>query len=650
MVVEHRNFTNYLTGILGLLAVEDGSSFALVSTLAADLGLTNLYGALATGGLVHVLPYEWAVDPDRLAGYFREHRIDVLKLVPSHLKAIQDAGLLADVVPVRHLMLAGEACPWDLVDAVRQVRPDCTVWNTYGPSETTVAVLANRVPARRPAPGDTVVSLGSPIPHVGAVVVDARLRPVPVGAAGELLISGAGVARGYLSVDDPRFTQDPFSAAESARAYRSGDRVRLRPDGEFEFLGRLDRQVKIRGYRVEPGHVEAVLRGHPDVADAAVVVRQDRLVAYYVGEATAPLYEYARGKLPPYLVPSQFVHLDRLPLTPNGKLDQRALPEPVSRPAEHRDGDPGPRPGRPADRRDLVRAPRTGRGRHRRRLLRARRRLVHRDADGPGGRRRPARRRGLPASDHPRALGPAPAAEPRPTRCSTGCRAPDPPRSPGRPSSRCRSAVATRRRSGSWRPPFRPASRSTPSIRPGTTSARPESPLQPWDDLAGRCVAEIRASITGPVIVYGHCLGAALALEIARRLEAGGGEVAGVVFGGAFPAPRLPGRLFDLWARLLPSDRWRSDRLYRDTLRGIGGLTEDLELAEQAYILRALRHDNRQAEQFYTRQFHRPDPAPTLRALVVVGERDRLTEFHEERYHEWDTHCASTALAVIPDA
>ena len=122
------------------------------------------------------------------------------------------------------------------------------------------------------------------------------------------------------------------------------------------------------------------------------------------------------------------------------------------------------------------------------------------------------------------------------------------------------------------------------------------------------------------------------------------------MFGGAFPAPRLPGRLFDLWAKVLPSDRWRSDRLYRDTLRGIGGLVEDLEPAEQAYILRALRHDNRQAEQFYTRQFQQPDPAPALRALVVVGERDRLTEFHQERYHEWDTHCASTSLAVIPDA
>jgi len=649
VVVEHRNFTNYLTGILDLLAVEDGSSFALVSTLAADLGLTNLYGALATGGLVHVLPYEWAVDPDRLAGYFREHRIDVLKLVPSHLKAIEDAGLLADVVPVRHLMLAGEACPWDLVDAVRRVRPDCTVWNTYGPSETTVAVLANRVPAHRPSPGDTVVALGSTIPHVGAVVVDGRLRPVPVGAAGELLISGAGVARGYLSLDDPRFTQDPFSAAESARAYRSGDRVRLRPDGEFEFLGRLDRQVKIRGYRVEPGYIEAVLRGHPDVTDVAVVVRQDKLVAYCVGEGTARLYEYARGQLPPYMVPSQFVDLDRLPLTPNGKLDQRALPEPGPRPA----GAGTATPARGADDEriaaiwcELLELDGVG---------------IDDDFFALGGDSFTAMRMAREVGDGLRVASVF--QHPTIRELSDLLRQPAAAdalfyRLPGgQPAAVTRATIVAVPFGGGNASAFRELAAALPPgfplyalDPPGHDSGRPESSLQPWDDLAGRCVAEIRATVTGPVIVYGHCLGAALALEIGRRLEAGGGEVAGVVFGGAFPAPRLPGRLFDLWAKLVPSDRWRSDRLYRDTLRGIGGLTEDLEPAEQAYILRALRHDNRQAEQFYTRQFHQPDPAPTLRALVVVGERDRLTEFHEERYREWDTHCASTALAVIPDA
>jgi amino acid adenylation domain-containing protein len=240
VVVEHRNFTNYLTGILDRLEVPDKLSFALVSTLAADLGLTNLYGALATGGTVHVLPYEWAVDPERLAGYFRRHRIDFLKLVPSHLRAINDAGLLPAVVPKRILVLAGEACPWDLVETVRAIRPECAIWNNYGPSETTVAVLAHRVAGERSA--GTSVPLGSPIANVAVHVVDEHLRPVPLGTPGELLITGASVARGYLSTeDDTRFVADPYSADPAARAYRSGDRGRLLPSGVFEFLGRLDR-------------------------------------------------------------------------------------------------------------------------------------------------------------------------------------------------------------------------------------------------------------------------------------------------------------------------------------------------------------------------------------------------------------------------
>ncbi|MGA8112941.1 MAG: amino acid adenylation domain-containing protein, partial [Actinocatenispora sp.] len=343
VVVEHRQFTAYLTSLVDRLGLPDGLDFAIVSTLAADLGLTNLYGALGTGGTVHVLPYEWATDPARFAGYFRDHPIDVMKLVPSHLAAIAEADLLADVVPARHLVLAGEACPWDLVDAVRAARPECAVWNHYGPTETTVSVLACPVPATTDPGRGATVPLGVPFDHVGVHVLDRHLRPVPRGAAGELVITGASVARGYLSPEDDaagRFVPDPFGTGADARAYRSGDRARFRTDGTVEFLGRLDRQAKIRGYRVEPSYVEAVLRRHPAVADVAVAVRQDRgdratLVAYHVpdpqGTARSDvpsLTEFARAAMPPYMVPGAWVMLDRLPLTRNGKLDWQALPAP----------------------------------------------------------------------------------------------------------------------------------------------------------------------------------------------------------------------------------------------------------------------------------------------------------------------------------
>jgi len=246
VVVEHRHIARYLDSVVDRMRLPDGLSYAMVSTFAADLGLTTLFGALTTGGTVHVLPYEWATDPQRLAEYLREHRVDVLKLAPSQLAAIAAAGLLASVVPVRHLVLAGEACPWDLVDAVRTVRPGCVVWNHYGPTETTVSALAYQVqPDQSPVPQGAMVRrgvtvpLGRPLDHVRAYVVDRDLRPVPRGAPGELLIGGGSVARGHLSGDCAgRFVPDPFSADPHARAYRTGDRVRVRHDGMLEFLGR----------------------------------------------------------------------------------------------------------------------------------------------------------------------------------------------------------------------------------------------------------------------------------------------------------------------------------------------------------------------------------------------------------------------------
>ncbi|HEX6075331.1 MAG TPA: amino acid adenylation domain-containing protein [Micromonosporaceae bacterium] len=276
VVVEHRHLARYLDSVIQRMALPDGLSYAMVSTFAADLGLTNLYGALATGGTLHVLPYEWASAPERFAGYVRRHRIDVMKLAPSHLAAVAEAGLLDAVVPARHLILAGEACPWDLVDAIREARPECTVWNHYGPTETTVSVLAYRVPDEPPTSRGATVPLGHALDHVRAYVVDRELRPVPRGAAGELLITGGGVARGYLSPDGTadRFIADPFSTVPNSRAYRSGDRVRVRHDGSLEFLGRMDRQVKIRGHRVEPGYVAASPARNAEDAAAMLAARQ----------------------------------------------------------------------------------------------------------------------------------------------------------------------------------------------------------------------------------------------------------------------------------------------------------------------------------------------------------------------------------------
>jgi amino acid adenylation domain-containing protein len=676
VVVEHGNLANFLAGMLPRMALPEHLSFANVTTFAADLGLTNVYGALTSGGTLHVIPYELATDPELLAGYFRAHPVDFMKTVPSHLQAMNEAGVLNSILPTRYLALAGEAFPWDLVDSIRRARPQCEIWNHYGPTETTIDVLAYRVPDDRAEYVGATVPIGFPIAGVQAHIVDGRLRPVPVGTPGELLIGGASVARGYLSADGraaTAFVADPFSAAAGARAYRTGDRVRLLPGGAVEFLGRIDRQTKIRGYRVEPSHVEAVLRRHPAVADAAVAVREDArghagLVAYCVPgkQAATPIQavrDYAKAELPPYMVPGVFVEIDRLPITPNGKLDWRALPQP----AQAAGGDSTAVPPRHAtDERiieiwrnalgvltigidddffdvggDSLSAMRVAReiGAGLRVISLFQYPTVRRLADYLAGSRRGdglLYRLSGPASSHARPTAAGPAAAPPEKPVATILAVPF---GGGSAAGYHELAAAL------------PARFPLYAVElPGHDFGDAEQQLEPFDVVVERVVAEARTKISGPIVVYGHCVGAALACAIAHRLDADGADVIGAVFGGAYPSPRLPGRLFSRWARIMPSDRWKADRLYTEMLRGIGGFTDAVDPAEQAFIVRALRHDSRGADDYFSRYCHDPRHERRLPALCVVGARDRLTEFYEERHREWNLLCAGTDLAVIEDA
>jgi amino acid adenylation domain-containing protein len=337
VAVEHRQLANYLFGIRERLGLEEGASYATVSTLSADLGNTVVFSALAWGGTLHVLSEKRIFSGDEVAAYFARHPVDCLKITPSHLSALQAGGDPRRVMPRRWLVLGGEASALPWVDEIVKASPSVAVFNHYGPTETTIGALTYRVTPDRPDTQSRTLVLGRPLPNYQAFVVDAGLRPVPVGAAGELLVGGAGVARGYLrrpELTAERFVASPFG---EGRLYRTGDRCRLLPDGSVEFLGRMDDQVKIRGFRVEPGEVAAVLCGHEGVREAVVAVRDDagtgepQLVAYVVGTAgEAALREHLRRTLPEYMVPSAFVALPGLPLNANGKVDRAALPAPAA--------------------------------------------------------------------------------------------------------------------------------------------------------------------------------------------------------------------------------------------------------------------------------------------------------------------------------
>jgi amino acid adenylation domain-containing protein len=335
VAVEHRQYVHYLDGLYE--RIEPGWSWALLSTFAADLGSTNVFGALTTGGRLHVLSREQAIDSQALAEYFARHRIDAMKLVPSHLAALSgvDGAAIAGVLPRRLLICAGEPLQPNLVRRIRAAAPDLAVENHYGPTETTVSMLAHRV---RDVPEAATVPLGRPFAGVSVHVLGPDGDPVPDGVAGKLFVAGENLARGYLhapAATAAAFTPSP-TGPPGARVYDTGDLVRRLPTGDLEFVGRGDDQVKVAGYRVEPGEVAAVLAGHPGVGQAVVVPRgatgELRLAGYVTGSGVtgADVRAFAADRLPEHMVPSAVVVLDALPLNSTGKIDRAALPDPFA--------------------------------------------------------------------------------------------------------------------------------------------------------------------------------------------------------------------------------------------------------------------------------------------------------------------------------
>ncbi|WP_405944658.1 non-ribosomal peptide synthase/polyketide synthase [Streptomyces sp. NBC_00932] len=319
VVVSHGGVSGLVAAQADRLGLAQGSRVLQFASPSFDASFWDLCGALLTGAALVLAPAEAPLE----ALTDRRCSVTHVTLPPSALAALDGAELTATT-----LVVAGEACPPELV---QRWAPGRRMINAYGPTETTVcATMSDPL-----SPGTGVPPIGRPVAGFRTYVLDERLRLVPPGVPGELYVSGAGLARGYL--DRPgltagRFTACPFGPA-GARMYRTGDLVRRRADGELEYVGRADQQVKVRGFRVELGEVEAALAEHPAVARTAVAAQDDRLVGYVVarpGLAARPaeLAAYLRERLPDYLVPAVFMVLDALPLTANGKLDRAALPMP----------------------------------------------------------------------------------------------------------------------------------------------------------------------------------------------------------------------------------------------------------------------------------------------------------------------------------
>ncbi|KUI44087.1 non-ribosomal peptide synthetase [Mycobacterium sp. GA-1199] len=322
VAVTHRTVTQLFQS-LDIELKLPGQVWSQWHSLAFDVSVWEMFGALLHGGRLVVVPEEVAGSPDEFRALLIAEHVSVLNQTPSAVATLSPDGLESVA-----LVVAGEACPPEVVD---RWAPGRLMINGYGPTETWYTSFSAPLHA-----GSGVVPIGIPVPGAAFFVLDAWLRPVPVGVVGELYVAGRGLACGYVgrgSLTGSRFVACPF-AGSGERMYRTGDLVSWAPDGQLRYVGRADEQVKIRGYRIELGDIQAALAGCDGVDQAAVITREDRpgdkrLVGYVTGTADPTrIRSVLAERLPDYMVPAAVVVLDALPLTVNGKLDRRALPAP----------------------------------------------------------------------------------------------------------------------------------------------------------------------------------------------------------------------------------------------------------------------------------------------------------------------------------
>ncbi len=364
VLVEHGHVLRLFAATDGWFGFGSDDVWTLFHSYAFDFSVWEIWGALLYGGRLVVVPYAVSRSPADFRALLARERATVLSQTPSAFRQLVWADEAAGGVGLDNLRLVvfgGEAlepsslAPW--LARHGEARP-CLV-NMYGITETTVHVTY-RVMGRADL-GSAASPIGRPIPDLSVYVVDAGFEPLPVGVPGEMLVGGAGVARGYLGRPEltaERFVPDPFGGASrgrsggelgargrlggelGARLYRSGDLARWLPTGELAYLGRIDQQVKVRGFRVELGEIQAALAAHPAVREAAVLARKEadgehRLVAYLAVDGSAAvsapgaaeLRSFLAATLPEHMLPAAFVTLPSLPLTPHGKVDRRALAE-----------------------------------------------------------------------------------------------------------------------------------------------------------------------------------------------------------------------------------------------------------------------------------------------------------------------------------
>jgi amino acid adenylation domain-containing protein len=338
--VVHRGISRLLFGV-NYVHLDPNQRFLQLAPISFDAATFEIWGALLHGARCVLFPATMPT-AQNLRDEIDRHGITILWLTAALFNSIVDNDPQA-LSGIEQLLIGGEALSVRHVRQALATLPSTQIINGYGPTESTTFTCCHPIP-RQLEPNIESISIGRPISNTAVYILDESLQPLPVGVPGELYIGGAGLARGYLNrpeLTNQKFIPNPFEDAAESRLYQTGDLARYLPDGNIEYIGRIDNQVKIRGFRIELGEIEALLSQHPDVQVACVIAREDtrgekQLVAYLVPQTEvtltiSELRQFLANKLPGYMVPNAFVILESLPLTPNGKVDRRALKAPEDR-------------------------------------------------------------------------------------------------------------------------------------------------------------------------------------------------------------------------------------------------------------------------------------------------------------------------------
>ncbi|RBL90508.1 non-ribosomal peptide synthetase [Chitinophaga flava] len=330
VMVEHAAIVNTVFSQREIFGVKEGEHALQFSSPSFDASVWEIFMALAAGAALYIVDEDTKQNPRLFEQYLTSHNISIATLPPSYVRLLQPA----EIPVLQHLITAGEEAPGDKAAAFSA---QGVYYNAYGPTETAICATVFKV--EKGEHFNTLnVPVGRPVSNTQVYILNSQGNPVPPGAAGEICIAGAGLARGYLNnpaLTAERFVPDPFK--NGPRMYRTGDTGRWLPDGNIEFTGRKDAQVKINGFRIETGEVETALSRHPNIEAAAVSVfaetgSEAELVAYIVGpqlQSIDGIRDFLAAQLPAFMLPAQYIQLDQLPLTPNGKLDKKALPRPA---------------------------------------------------------------------------------------------------------------------------------------------------------------------------------------------------------------------------------------------------------------------------------------------------------------------------------